>query len=78
MRQENSTLLNKYRRSGRRRENFDMLKCKPPYHGATARRFGWPCVPPYQMKRRKKQIWRSQWFSADQGIKAEARARGEL
>lgn len=37
-------------------------RAKPPYDGYGAGLMGWPCVPPYQMKRRIKEQWRKDWY----------------
>lgn len=80
---------NKYGRPNRRsnarwskRAKFiaprDMTEMKPPYYGGSAFRMGWPCVPPYQMKRRKKQTWIAEWLDEARRRDSNmvARARG--
>lgn len=47
----------------RHRGNSGRPKAKPPYDGAAAFIMGWPCVPPYQMKRAKKQLWERRWLT---------------
>lgn len=41
-------------------------RAKPPYRGDVAFRMGWPCEPPYQMKRAKKSAWIKAWLFAQE------------
>lgn len=59
------TLNPKYRRFNRRaaHRKVVMIEMKPPYRGEVAAQFGWPRVPPYQLKRRKKMQWLTDYDS---------------